>query len=113
MSTLSGSLITFEDRFVIFIPMTEQNNPADFHLSGESSAATSPVFPLVREGRYLWILLGLLMSVTVFEAYDTTIFHLCTRRSAGLEVRTRDARRAALRRVTRGSIMMIAHPRRD
>ena len=58
--------------------MVQQNNPADFHLSGESSAAPLPVFPLVREGRYLWILLGLLMSVTVFEGYDTTIFHLCT-----------------------------------
>lgn len=28
--------------------------------------------------RYLWMLLGLLMSVTIFEAYDVTIFHLCT-----------------------------------
>jgi MFS transporter, putative metabolite:H+ symporter len=28
--------------------------------------------------RYLPMMLGLLMSVTVFEAYDVTIFHLCT-----------------------------------
>lgn len=28
--------------------------------------------------RYLWLLLGLLMSVTIFEGYDVTIFHLCT-----------------------------------
>ena len=57
----------------------KQNNPADLSPSraAESSAAPPP-FPLVREGRYLWILLGLLMSVTVFEGYDTTIFHLCT-----------------------------------
>ncbi|HVA82363.1 MAG TPA: MFS transporter, partial [Candidatus Binataceae bacterium] len=27
---------------------------------------------------YLWMLLGLLMSVTIFEGYDVTIFHLCT-----------------------------------
>src|SRR6266478_3936881 len=27
---------------------------------------------------YLWTLLGLLMSVTIFEGYDVTIFHLCT-----------------------------------
>jgi MFS transporter, putative metabolite:H+ symporter len=31
-----------------------------------------------RERGYLWLLLGLLMSVTVFEGYDVTIFHLCT-----------------------------------
>ena len=28
--------------------------------------------------RYLWTLLALLMSVTIFEGYDVTIFHLCT-----------------------------------
>ncbi|MGA9725681.1 MAG: MFS transporter [Candidatus Binatus sp.] len=50
----------------------ERNNPAEFRPSG------TPATPLVREGRYLWILLGLLMSVTVFEGYDVTIFHLCT-----------------------------------
>ena len=27
---------------------------------------------------YLWTMLGLLMSVTIFEGYDVTIFHLCT-----------------------------------
>ncbi len=31
-----------------------------------------------REQSYLWLLLGLLMSVTIFEGYDVTIFHLCT-----------------------------------
>jgi len=36
-------------------------------------------YPLAeRERGYLWVLLGLLMSVTVFEGYDVTIFHLCT-----------------------------------
>jgi putative MFS transporter len=28
--------------------------------------------------RYLWTLLGMLMSATIFEGYDITIFHLCT-----------------------------------
>jgi putative MFS transporter len=28
--------------------------------------------------RYLWALVGLLMSATIFEGYDITIFHLCT-----------------------------------
>ena len=28
--------------------------------------------------RYLWSLLGMLMSATIFEGYDITIFHLCT-----------------------------------
>jgi putative MFS transporter len=32
----------------------------------------------VREPRYLWLMFGLLMSVTIFEGYDVTIFHLCT-----------------------------------
>jgi len=30
------------------------------------------------EDRYLWMLLSLLASVTIFEGYDVTIFHLCT-----------------------------------
>jgi len=30
------------------------------------------------EDRYLWMLLSMLMSVTIFEGYDVTIFHLCT-----------------------------------
>lgn len=28
--------------------------------------------------RYLWALVGMLMSATIFEGYDITIFHLCT-----------------------------------
>jgi MFS family permease len=28
--------------------------------------------------RYLWALLGMLLSATLFEGYDITIFHLCT-----------------------------------
>ncbi|HEY6395689.1 MAG TPA: MFS transporter [Candidatus Binataceae bacterium] len=49
--------------------------------SAASSIATSETAPAAyrpASGRYLWILLGLLMSVTVFEGYDVTIFHLCT-----------------------------------
>ncbi|MFZ0887012.1 MAG: MFS transporter [Candidatus Binataceae bacterium] len=38
------------------------------------TASTAPA-PL---DRYLWALLGMLMSVTIFEGYDVTIFHLCT-----------------------------------
>jgi len=33
---------------------------------------------MFREGRYLGVLLALLMSATIFEGYDVTIFHLCT-----------------------------------
>ena len=43
----------------------------------ESTAPASPL-AMVREGRYLGVLLALLMSATVFEGYDVTIFHLCT-----------------------------------
>ncbi|HUN58139.1 MAG TPA: MFS transporter [Candidatus Binataceae bacterium] len=31
-----------------------------------------------RRQRYLWALLGMLVSATIFEGYDITIFHLCT-----------------------------------
>jgi MFS transporter, putative metabolite transport protein len=34
--------------------------------------------PMVPERRYLWALLAMLMSATIFEGYDITIFHLCT-----------------------------------
>ena len=34
--------------------------------------------PMVPERRYLWSLLAMLMSATIFEGYDITIFHLCT-----------------------------------
>jgi len=62
----------------------DQNNPAT--VSTEDSFVTSGdggngglLSALVGSpDRYLWSLLGLLMSVTVFEAYDVTIFHLCT-----------------------------------
>jgi MFS family permease len=47
-----------------------QDNPA---LAESPSSA-----PAQRPPRYLWMLLGLLMSVTIFEGYDVTIFHLCT-----------------------------------
>jgi MFS transporter, putative metabolite:H+ symporter len=30
------------------------------------------------QDRYLWLMVGLLTSVTIFEGYDVTIFHLCT-----------------------------------
>src|SRR6266849_8862652 len=49
---------------------TESEKP--LYLAGVAS-------PLMfREGRYLWMLLALLMSAAVFEGYDVTIFHLCT-----------------------------------
>ena len=34
--------------------------------------------PMVPERRYLWTLLAMLISATIFEGYDITIFHLCT-----------------------------------
>jgi len=50
---------------------TESQRPPDV-------AAPTPSPLMFREGRYLWMLLALLMSATVFEGYDVTIFHLCT-----------------------------------
>jgi MFS family permease len=49
----------------------EQNKPSSAVL------AAPPVF-VPRETAYLRILFGLLMTVTIFEGYDVTIFHLCT-----------------------------------
>ncbi len=37
----------------------------------------NPTWP-PRSHRYLWALLGMLLSATIFEGYDITIFHLCT-----------------------------------
>ncbi len=53
----------------------DQHNPARA-LPDDASAAAPDLAPPT--GRYLWVLLSLLMSVTIFEGYDTTIFHLCT-----------------------------------
>jgi MFS transporter, putative metabolite transport protein len=39
---------------------------------------TKATLPMAPEGRYLWALLGMLISATIFEGYDITIFHLCT-----------------------------------
>jgi len=50
-------------------------NPA----AASSSAAAEPApRGILTLDRYLWTLFGLLMSVTIFEGYDVTIFHLCT-----------------------------------
>jgi putative MFS transporter len=40
--------------------------------------SASAAMPVARDAGYLALALGLLMSVTIFEAYDVTIFHLCT-----------------------------------
>jgi MFS transporter, putative metabolite:H+ symporter len=41
-------------------------------------AAAPAAHPPLPARRYLWLLFGLLMSATIFEGYDITIFHLCT-----------------------------------
>ena len=57
----------------IFRVNQAQHNPAtDDVLTGGTGEVTE------RERGYLWLLVGLLMSVTIFEGYDVTIFHLCT-----------------------------------
>jgi putative MFS transporter len=60
-------LIEFE-----ILPVSQQqDNPAP---KPPTSSSALPV----RESKYLWLMFGLLMSVTIFEGYDVTIFHLCT-----------------------------------
>ncbi|MGH7932937.1 MAG: MFS transporter [Candidatus Binataceae bacterium] len=56
-----------------------QDNPVEparcaERLSGQRPPGSHPAI----SGRYLWVMLSLLMSVTIFEGYDVTIFHLCT-----------------------------------
>lgn len=46
--------------------------------TGAINNATAAPAAMYREGPYLKVLLALLMSVTIFEGYDVTIFHLCT-----------------------------------
>jgi MFS family permease len=45
---------------------------------GFSSTEAKATIPMAPERRYLWALLAMLMSATIFEGYDITIFHLCT-----------------------------------
>jgi MFS family permease len=56
----------------------EQNNPrfAPPQPAGQSGRPLASLLGV--SDRYLLTLLSLLMSVTIFEAYDVTIFHLCT-----------------------------------
>src|SRR5271154_3758106 len=56
--------------------MTPQSNSAA--QTTETIAAPPPVNWTLPSRRYLWGLVGLLMSATIFEGYDITIFHLCT-----------------------------------
>jgi MFS family permease len=55
-------------------------NPAEASSSEASPSAAVRPAPrgILTLDRYLWTLFGLLMSVTIFEGYDVTIFHLCT-----------------------------------
>ncbi len=55
----------------------DQRNPSAARPSPEAARPAAEAFA-TRPDRYLWVMLGLLMSVTVFEGYDVTIFHLCT-----------------------------------
>jgi len=64
-------------------------NAAPLSFSPADAKVTTPMVP---ERRYLWALLAMLMSATIFEGYDITIFHLCTpdiARTFDLSVRLR------------------------
>jgi len=50
-------------------------NAAPLSFAPADAKVTTPMVP---ERRYLWALLAMLMSATIFEGYDITIFHLCT-----------------------------------
>jgi len=58
--------------------MINRNNPPDAPPSLRSRLASATYDATGISDRYLFTLLGLLMSVTIFEGYDVTIFHLCT-----------------------------------
>ena len=57
----------------------EQNNPrlvTEAPLAPDAAGPFSAMLGI--SDSYLWTMLGLLMSVTIFEGYDVTMFHLCT-----------------------------------
>lgn len=54
-----------------------QNQMDAASLGGEINGIR-PTTPAPPSRRYLWSLLAMLMSATIFEGYDITIFHLCT-----------------------------------
>ncbi len=56
----------------------EQNNPRYAPAPPAVEPAGSFSAMLGISDSYLWTLLALLTSVTIFEGYDVTIFHLCT-----------------------------------
>jgi putative MFS transporter len=58
--------------------MMKQNNPSGTPQSLSTRIASFAFDSTGISDRYLFTLLGLLMSVTIFEGYDVTIFHLCT-----------------------------------
>jgi MFS family permease len=69
------------------------------HLSFPPADAKAPT-PVAPDRRYLWSLLAMLMSATIFEGYDITIFHLCTpdiARTFGLDDRAIGAIATAVR----------------
>ena len=72
-------------------------NAAPLSFSPADAKVTTPMVP---ERRYLWALLAMLMSATIFEGYDITIFHLCTpdiARTFGLNDRSIGAIATAVR----------------
>src|SRR5262249_44104188 len=46
--------------------------------ASQISSLAEPALPLQPTTKYLRLIVALLMSATVFEGYDITIFHLCT-----------------------------------
>ncbi len=54
--------------------MKQDDSLAAARPASDAGAATAPR----QDSRYLAVMVALLMSVTIFEGYDVTIFHLCT-----------------------------------
>ncbi len=55
----------------------EQNNPRFTPQPSPAAPRSGSAMPGVSDS-YLWTMLAMLMSVTIFEGYDVTMFHLCT-----------------------------------
>jgi putative MFS transporter len=56
----------------------QQPATSSSHASARIEAPASPAPPPSISRGYMWTLLALLMSATVFDGYDSAIFHLCT-----------------------------------
>jgi len=71
-------MIHEDHRAVFRVPPAAGTPPTRMPLGSATAPVDAALPPAGGDRRYLPVMLALLMSVTIFEGYDVTIFHLCT-----------------------------------